>query len=621
MRLINTKTLQLEEFMGGTPTYAILSHTWGKNEVLLQEWVDWQSGKDQAIIEAKEGHKKILAFCNLARRYNHEYVWVDTNCIDKASSAELSEAINAMFDWYQGAATCYVYLADFDGVKGSEMGGCRWFTRGWTLQELIAPRKTVFYNKSWQLIGTSTQLASYISEFTGIDKEILFDPSGIYNACTAKRLSWASQRETTRIEDRAYSLLGILHINMPLLYGEGERAFQRLQEEIMKVSTDHSLFAWDWPQEWSIDMTPTPNWVSVLAPNLSAFRNCGNIVQVLAGQDLQDKIYTMTNLGLSISLPIVSTVSPHHAVAVLQCCYKDDEFSDRRLCITLGRSRDGFMRLPFPPCTLYLTREAALDTEATARLHFPRFREWQPDEVVRRDIVNPPRGGEWTLIFLEMPGGLGGWRARRLWQGDFLRAEMGDPSDSPWLSIITAQSNTVEGCVMTFSPDSQDSQSLSLVILGMKTAHGQQLHIQLHTTSHEASGPMSSGPKKAPGLASKAEEDHDAKLLAKEKERAFESGLSGWSWSASASGLHLKMGTPTMAGPGQTIVPVYCSSTPRRTQHPNALRWEESDDSLRRRRRTESTDAEMSYAATPPYTATPSELWYDIGGSAEPSQG
>lgn len=120
----------------------------------------------------------------------------------------------------------------------------KWFTRGWTLQELIAPRRVLFYNSKWQFYGTKDTLADHIQQITGIPNEVLHNSQDIQSYSIASRMSWAANRQTTRTEDLAYCLLGIFRIHMPLLYGEGENSFIRLQEEICKKTTDMSLFAW-----------------------------------------------------------------------------------------------------------------------------------------------------------------------------------------------------------------------------------------------------------------------------------------------------------------------------------------------------------------------------------------
>ncbi|KAK1750038.1 heterokaryon incompatibility protein-domain-containing protein [Echria macrotheca] len=259
MWLINTTTLKLEHFIGpeAAPRYAILSHTWGDGEVSFQDFQDLDKAK------LKAGFPKIQKTCKLARGRRDKlgrreplgYAWVDTCCIDKSSSAELSESINSMFNWYRRSKVCYVYLNDWLPDTENDWGTLarlgpppRWFTRGWTLQELIAPIEVEFYDMSWTFRGTKSDLfvAGELSRITGIDGSILQNGSeaNLRRTCIGQRMSWAALRQTTRREDIAYCLLGIFQVNMPLLYGEGDRAFVRLQEEIIKTSTDFSLFAW-----------------------------------------------------------------------------------------------------------------------------------------------------------------------------------------------------------------------------------------------------------------------------------------------------------------------------------------------------------------------------------------
>jgi Tetratricopeptide repeat len=176
--------------------------------------------------------------------------------IDKTSSAELSEAVNSMFRWYQNADICYAYLSDvptLNSVCDPCWGGIfdvkrvfhhsRWFTRGWTLQELIAPAIVVFYAQDWSRLGSKALLYRQLAFITGIDKNVL-KGAPLTTCNVAERMSWASWRQTTRTEDRAYSLLGIFHVSMPLIYSEGNRAFIRLQEEIMKVYEDYTILSW-----------------------------------------------------------------------------------------------------------------------------------------------------------------------------------------------------------------------------------------------------------------------------------------------------------------------------------------------------------------------------------------
>lgn len=234
MWLLNTRTLKLQYFLGKVPKYAILSHRWQENEELTFGDIT------EASIHLS-GYHKAKKFCEIAASEGFDYGWIDTCCIDKKSSAELSEAINSMYRWYRDSAVCYAYLMDVDDVFG--IGRSSWFDRGWTLQELIAPFELEFYSCHWKRLGTKRDLSDELEDRTGIPRPALlrFDTSD-YNI--AYKMSWAANRQTTREEDQAYSLLGLFNVNMPLLYGEGCNAFQRLQEEIMKSATDISIFLW-----------------------------------------------------------------------------------------------------------------------------------------------------------------------------------------------------------------------------------------------------------------------------------------------------------------------------------------------------------------------------------------
>ncbi len=208
--------------------------------------------------------EKIRRCCELAEKHGYKWVWIDTCCIDKTSSAELSEAINSMFRYYALAAICYGHLRDVNAAFFSledlennrlsrdsySHGGygqlyySNWF-RGWTLQELIAPRFFVFLSSSWEIIGTKADLAEVLEDVFGIPAAVLRFQISHTQFSIAQRMSWFQNRKTTRPEDEAYCLLGLFEIHMPPLYGEGRNAFRRLQEEIMKQSTDTTLFAWE----------------------------------------------------------------------------------------------------------------------------------------------------------------------------------------------------------------------------------------------------------------------------------------------------------------------------------------------------------------------------------------
>ncbi|KAH7083292.1 heterokaryon incompatibility protein-domain-containing protein [Paraphoma chrysanthemicola] len=319
MRLINCKTRQLKEYFGSKiPPYAILSHTWGHEEVTFAEFTG-----DQAAARRKEGYTKIDFTCRQALKDNLKYAWVDTCCIDKTSSAELSEAINSMFAWYASSQICYVYFSDvLKTTLQTSFRRSRWFTRGWTLQELIAPSDVKFFDRDWDYLGTRDDLKEDIIKITSISESALFKAAklnyqdhralGLGQYSVAKRMSWAAQRITTRIEDSAYCLLGIFDINMPLLYGEGSRAFIRLQQAIMQKTNDHSIFAWGFqldskhhlqqareagamPSEYSLIDS------HLLAQSPADFKKCANVERAT----ISTAAFTMTNAGLEIEFPLV----------------------------------------------------------------------------------------------------------------------------------------------------------------------------------------------------------------------------------------------------------------------------------------------------------------------------
>ncbi|KAH7304870.1 hypothetical protein BKA65DRAFT_544105 [Rhexocercosporidium sp. MPI-PUGE-AT-0058] len=248
MRLLEARSKQFAEFFDQIPPYAILSHTWGPNE---------------------------LTFKDVERNG-----YVPSQKIDGCCEQALKDGLN--FDWYRRSQVCYAYLSDVpSGVnveeEDSRFSESRWFTRGWTLQELIAPKKVKFYDESWNFIGRTSaseddqDFTMLLSRVTRIDVEILADRRSFSQFGVAQRMSWAACRTTTRVEDTAYSLLGLFGINMPLLYGEGSRAFQRLQEEIIKASDDESIFAWDFNE------TPRRH-VALFAVSPRNFASCGHMV-------------------------------------------------------------------------------------------------------------------------------------------------------------------------------------------------------------------------------------------------------------------------------------------------------------------------------------------------------
>ncbi|KAF5973340.1 beta transducin [Fusarium coicis] len=283
MRLINVENLKLETLTGGhVPPYAILSHRWGNDDEEVS-FKDMDRGTTNKI-----GIKKVKGCCRQAKKDNLKYVWIDTCCIDKESSKELDEAINSMFQWYRRAAICYTYMADVPHEQDiwestSSFSSSSWFTRGWTLQELLAPGEIHFFDETWSLIGTKEELASEIEDITGIPRRFLLGWVDFHQASVAQRMSWASKRTTKRDEDVAYCLLGIFGVTMPMIYGEGHKAFERLQLKIMEQTTDDSILAWGVKvqgMEFESQTGPSDHNTSagMFAKSPMDFAKCGRIV-------------------------------------------------------------------------------------------------------------------------------------------------------------------------------------------------------------------------------------------------------------------------------------------------------------------------------------------------------
>lgn len=350
--------------------YAILSHTWDEGqEPSYQDWQVWLR-RDPGFeeIQDRSGFNKIMDTCYMAKEMGYNRVWIDTICIDKSSSAELSEAINSMFAFYTYATVCLAFLSDVDAAGGHEgFQNSRWFTRGWTLQELLAPDDVQFFDRKWQPLGSKSQpeITELISMTTGIAKLYLRKDGPLSSASVSDRMSWAAKRETTRIEDASYCLLGIFDINMPLLYGEADKAFLRLQEEILKVSTDHTIFAWSWPHDFSNPLTGTPDetkssWVTFLAPDIRCFAGTGSTYQPLGrdqDSDVAGGIYSMTNRGLQIRLPLIHTCS-NRSYAPLMISRSDRWRAHEVICVPVAKISGTYMRCGWPENPVAFPRSA-----------------------------------------------------------------------------------------------------------------------------------------------------------------------------------------------------------------------------------------------------------------------
>jgi Heterokaryon incompatibility protein (HET) len=428
MRLLDARALVYEGISQlvdddevGWPNYAILSHTWGREEVLFEDIALGPNheidslDKEQQITQGyrsdsrphggigfgkfrlrllklfqeernlpgvckscqprnqsllsqrrshiKAGWKKIWSACLQACRDGYDYIWIDTCCINKSSSTELAEALNSMFEWYEMSATCYVILEDcklcphrlkwqslhrlklqstwpslaeaymsylsyfnpVDGCTEAQIGHCRWVSRGWTLQELIAPSEIKFFDQDWTFIGTRHQMASKLSDVTGVASSLLSDGGLLFISVDDKatikrqklhqfpvavRMSWAAKRQTTRIEDQAYSLLGLFGVSMPLLYGEGNKAFLRLQEEIIKLSNDDSILAWEFVDDIEHEIFEN----QLLAPSPENFcwwspRRSSELTLCCPTTDKEkpsfDDRFEITQKSLQITVPLV----------------------------------------------------------------------------------------------------------------------------------------------------------------------------------------------------------------------------------------------------------------------------------------------------------------------------
>lgn len=395
MRLLNVNTLKLEEFYGRIPDYVILSHRWGDEEVTFKD----MSGTNP---KQRKGWEKVKGCCDLALKRGHWYAWIDTCCIDKSSSAELTEAINSMYTWYKNAVECYAYLADVSTLSRSDtsrsrnlrtnLNGSNWFTRGWTLQELIAPISLIFYDAHWLEIGSRYQLRSIISGITNIGSGLLEGRTDVADYSIAQRMAWAADRTTARIEDEAYSLLGIFQVNMPMLYGEGKNAFQRLQEAIIKDSDDQTLFAWH--DERKIK--------PVLAPSAACFRGLHDLKSIYATNNERSG-HTVSNAGLSIELMLIPWAMNVY-VAPLSCGVgkvQEDTSDERhkrgynRTGIFLSKTayRNHLIRVSVPDIEAADKTEIdsiLLDSDVVAKKR-KAFRIQNRQVFVRQTLIDPAR--------------------------------------------------------------------------------------------------------------------------------------------------------------------------------------------------------------------------------------
>ena len=384
MRFLNTHTFEFEQVPDSElhledNQYAILSHRWGadKDEVSFE---DIQLSKD---FSNKKGFKKVEGFCKEASSANCRYGWIDTCCINKGNSTELSEAINSMYQWYQGSKICIAYLED---VPQKQLADSAWFERGWTLQELISPKAVTFFDNGWKTIGTKIELIADLSRKTRIPEGILSHATKLSTCSIAQRMSWAANRVTTREEDRAYSLMGLFDVNMPMIYGEREKAFLRLQQCIIQKSKDESIFAWvmEFPGN-------TKTFSGLFAPSPLAYASCSEIVQTQGSHGFSE-----SNGELSMRLRLFPHSSETYC-AVLNCT--DRAYPDSKAFIMIGRtsSEGEYVRV----ADMKRASRGLIKSKRWARLQERQIR-------VPEDPVNPPVNifyGFWLQTVL--PSGYG----------------------------------------------------------------------------------------------------------------------------------------------------------------------------------------------------------------------
>ena len=354
MRLLNTRTGEFKWVENPNQfRYAALSHVWSKDPrretsygdiARFQEEVRFARARGEVLPEdavLSKASYKIRGACALARADGIDWLWVDTCCIDKASSAELEGAINAMYEWYASSTVCYVFLQDVDAHEDPfALGSCfrqsEWHARGWTLQELIAPQAVLFFSRSWHFIGAKHGLANLVADVTGVDREVITGEQRVDAVSVSRRMSWASRRITTKREDEAYCLMGILGVHIPVVYGEGPMAFLRLQEELLRRVPDESIFVWDRalyprtsPQSTAWSGSSEGAQPVLLASSPACFAGSAEVVCVPKGRlsealgvHIPPSSYTVTSHGLRTTLPLLC-LTDDVFVALLACQRND----------------------------------------------------------------------------------------------------------------------------------------------------------------------------------------------------------------------------------------------------------------------------------------------------------
>ncbi|KAI0712991.1 heterokaryon incompatibility protein-domain-containing protein [Cerioporus squamosus] len=317
MWLLSTDRAELHHFVSPDAIeegYTILSHVWDAQE---------QSFKDIRKLQKKcvlTGENPRQACCEVAEQYGYKWVWIDSCCIDKTSSAELSEAINSMFRYYSLSQVCFVYMADVTISRlPSSFYESRWHTRGWTLQELIAPPTSYFLYSDWTLLGTKFGVADAIEEITRVPSSLLLGYTRLSDYSVAQRMSWAASRRTTRVEDEAYCLFGLLDVNMPTLYGEGGG---------QPIPIDMLLGA----ATTTTATSGLSGWPGLFAPSPSAFIRSGSITYSGRHHMIEHasrihmeaervRSFSVTPHGVLSHIPVVE----HNGLLIADLCWSDGD--------------------------------------------------------------------------------------------------------------------------------------------------------------------------------------------------------------------------------------------------------------------------------------------------------
>ena len=333
MRFLNTSDLRFvhvpdSDLHDEKNQYAILSHRWGADE----DEVSFEDIQLSMDISRKKGLSKLKGFCKLALSEGLRYGWVDTCCINKGDPTELGEAINSMYRWYVDSKICIAYLED---VPQSQLLSSKWFSRGWTLQELIGPKTMIFCNHDWHIIGTKLELTAELSRKTKIPESVLSHATKPSACSVAQRMSWAADRETKRVEDRAYSLMGLFDVYMPMIYGERENAFLRLQQSIISKKTkDESMFAWctGFPKN-------VKTYSGLFAPSPEAYVHCSEIIQTRGSGGFSE-----ANGELLIPLKVAPHTMKTYS-ALLHCTHRDKPDDNVSILITQTSDEPIYVRV------------------------------------------------------------------------------------------------------------------------------------------------------------------------------------------------------------------------------------------------------------------------------------